>query len=322
MAKMKKKKGYQDSNKLKIAVAILAGVIILGAIIFFVARASLDGQQSLVTIGMYDEDRVKIGETASLSIVDDTPGVTYIDFTVMLENIGETPLSCKITSATPSALQSALDINQVKTLVGDGMVAWTSDLIPVAQFEDDSETTFTATILCSYNDGSEMVDLPSKVGSIDVLIQAETGNPDFIVTIGIGGVEEEFCGDETCQSSENPTTCPQDCAISAYVSYRTSDVSYPSGGAVAYSNSCGGELVAYGDKGTASWKCGDAGTTEMISEQAPGNVKLCTRSGYINRLYVTKIGATNSRYYEIGDPDASDVSTDPVSYDSAKEIPC
>lgn len=322
----------KKKQKNKTIWVILVVVALFGVLLAYGVFKS-KGTESMIQANFYDSDGNLIDQSNTLSIVENVPGVDKIDLTITLTNIGDEPLSCDIISASPTAFNSALT-KTTKTLPKDGKVAWTSSLIDVAQFESQTEsTTFSAVVRCSYNTGTGNVNLDDKIGSLSLFIRPEIGTTDFEVSIDLGGTGTEYCGDGTCQTDEDANTCPNDCAISTSVNFRASDISYPSGSAVAYSESCGSDLIAYGYVSS-----GSSSSTGIISCQSyldtvimevPCSLSdtcyLGIKSSSPTRRYICwseSSSLVKYKYYLESDSDASKVDTSPISFDSAKELPC
>lgn len=294
-----------------------------------------------IAVRYYDKDGNLIKAPGTYSIVNNIPGVSFIDVTITLTNIGTKPLTCDLASLGPTALDSALTKTQKIATVG-GKAAWTSSLISVAQFENPSTpTTFSGTARCSYNNGVQVITLPDKTGNLLVNIVPDVGGADFTVSINTGGTGTEYCGDGTCQVSESFSTCPQDCAVATYAKFRTSDLSYVSGSAIAFSSTCGSTLTAYGyttsssSSGGAAINCtyNTAGVWTQVMSGLPGTwntgynaPSLWTKNSDPTtvRLCQDKAASTTVYYkqYSSSDADASKVDTSKTAINSAEEIAC
>ena len=100
------------------------------------------------------------------------------------------------------------------------------------------------------------------------------------------------------------------------VQFRTTSSTYGSGGAVALAESCGGALTAYGYKSSSFYSCSPDEIILYTNEGYP----VCKRDSYPDRVYVIK--GDSGAYYEIGDSDASKVSTSTTSSDPSLEVIC
>ena len=174
----------------------------------------------------------------------------------------------------------------------------------------------------SYNTGSEIINLPERIGTLSLLIKSE-GVGDFNVEVSQGGTGSEFCGDDICQFEETPENCPSDCAVANNVKFRTTDISYPSGTAVAYSSTCGNELIAYGKtSGACTDKLCENSDYDLLVPSSSGTVKFWVRDS--ENVCICDPGTTSgySRRYSISDSDAGKVDTTFTGFDSAKEMAC
>lgn len=323
--------------------AIVVIAIIGIALALILIRRPGDMDINFLDVRLYDENGdLIVSDILTQSIVGGVPGVSFIDLTVTAKNIGSQILSCDITALSPSAFNSAV-VKETRSVSVAGKTSWTSALISVAQFEDPvNPTVFSADVTCNFNTGIEIVTLPVESGTIILLIQPEVGGAEFEVTVVTGGAPEDFCGDGICQIDENSVSCPSDCAVSAFASFRTTDLSYVSGSAIAFATSCGSELTAYGyetrlsDSGTCATN-GNFGT--LLLEGLPvsvdfnthsggstGNLQLYTDSTDVNEVWVCEEdndgnGLIRARY-DITDTDASKVDTSAISFDPAKELAC
>jgi hypothetical protein len=292
-----------------------------------------------VSFGLYDSNGHKINPNkGTFSIVGTTPGVTYIDFTITVPNTGAYALSCDLVSLSPTALSNAVTKTTKSILIG-GKTAWSSSKILASQFESTTATTFNVTVRCSYNPGNGTNILPDKSASIPLSIKPDGSGASFEVQIDTGGTPTEFCGDGTCQVTETSSTCPGDCAVANNVRFRTSDLSYLSGSAVAFASTCGSNLTRYGYSGSSGTLTGDCasasktwcGSVTLALSNLPGEYK----TGAANpSLWITSDATTicicddgsDGKYffkkYLTSDSDASKVDNTQTSYDSSKEVSC
>lgn len=343
-----KNKKKQKKEIFTWAIVIFIIVLVL-SLILFGKNGLTKKEDSFLSINLYDQNGNKIGDTIhSLSVVNGASGVYFIDLTVTLVNTGSTSLTCNILSATPTLLNSAISKTEKIIPVG-GKVAWTSSLINTSTLESQTDTNFSVIAKCSYNDGSNMISLPQKMGFLMVAIRPSSVGGGYEIIVSTGGTPTEFCGDGVCQVSETSSNCPGDCAVANNVKFRTTDLTYVSGSALAYGTSCGSSLTGYGYStkysglynnacsGIVTSRVSGCGTaTQLLS--LPGGwvtgsdgVKLFSCSSKAGYLYVCdhkpSDGTANSEYGEVKaylntDSDASKVDTTSTSFDASKEISC
>ena len=328
-------------NKI-IIVSVIAVILLLAGIgTYLLVDKNTSQTRMLVVSGYYNAAGEKISGTKQ-SIVGGVTGVSYIDLTATLTNTGDIPLTCNIVSASPTAADTAF-VKTQKSLPVSGKAAWTSDKISVAPFESETTpTTFTIVARCSYVSGSQTITLPDKSATLSISIKSE-GTAGFVIGIDDGGeaASTEYCGDSICQITETTSSCPNDCAVSSYVKFRTSDLSYVSGSAIAYTQSCGNALTAYGYSSapvvsTPTNCAGLSATTTLLAHSLPGSTGKSTGSGNItlwatsssDTVYLCEDPASGTstsffvKIYKSTDSDASKVDTSLTSFDSAKEVSC
>jgi hypothetical protein len=298
--------------------AALVLVLLVGAVLFMIyVYPTLTKQttetNSIMSYTLYDSNGNVIPKS-TYAIVGGTSGVSSFTIQIKATNTGSIPLNISLTTLTPTAFNSAVT-KTVKVVQPGQQGIWTSSQISASQFTSGTQpTVFTAALTGAYPGGSTTAN-----GQLSLVIQPDaTGS--FTVSLsttatGTGAT----CGDGTCTSpTETAENCPNDCAISGTkVKFRTTDATYPSGSAIAYSATCGGALTAYGDGGSSSGSCTTSGYTIVGTTKEGYNI--CTRSGYPTRLYVQ---AAVFRIYETGDADASKVSTSINPIDTTKEVTC
>lgn len=180
---------------------------------------------------------------------------------------------------------------------------------------------------------------------------SDEASGDFSVQVVLGGAGTEYCGDGTCQADETAETCPEDCAVVTYVKFRTSDLSYPSGSAIAYTESCGSTLTGgFGRSTTASCTASSvdytsacpavSGFTNVFGPFSKGgyiwgtgNLCLYKKDGDSITIRLYQQAATGAGpcsitgrggYYEFKttDGDAGNVDTSAESFDESKELIC
>lgn len=303
----------------------------------------------MVSIRLYKDGKLVKTNSGTFSIVGTTPGITELDYTVSLRNTGSQVLSCDIVSLSPSALDSAMTKTTKQIAVG-AKVAWTSNLVSVAQFENPTTpTTFAVVAKCSYNPGTGLITLGNKSASTNVIIKPDSTGASFEVDITAGSTPTEFCGDNTCNNGETSTTCPSDCIAINSVKFRTTDVQYATGSAIALTTTCGTVLTAYGysdykstsSSGTSTpcasfmpagstW-CGGTGTTNTLVQsnliggwmsggEAPSLWK--SSNGILCICDSTDANSFQQKKYITTDSDASKVDTSKSLIDSTKEVSC
>jgi hypothetical protein len=282
-----------------------------------------------------------------LSIVQGTPGVSGMYLTVTATNTGTVPLSCSLITVTPTAFDTAM--NKAMKYVpstSPKKASWTSSLISVAQFEPLSQpVVFSVTARCSYMQGSNTVYLTDKTGSVSLNIQPDATGAGFEVSMDTGGLGTEWCGDGICQSNEDATSCAPDCTVTANAKFRTLDVGYASGGAIAYnSGTCGLALTSYGyfsSSGLLTGVCSTAsktycGTSPVLTlSNLPGGWK--SGGASVSLWKPTETGTMclcdddGTKYvlqkYTTADSDASKMTLangelSGISFDSLREVSC
>lgn len=317
------------------AISILS-VLGLAAMIVVPMLKEGGGSPSMLTFRLYDSNG-KIIKSSGMpqSLVDSVPGVSSIDLTVNVVNTGTEALSCSLTTVTPSAFNSAIT-KDAKAVAVSGKASWTSSMISVAQFEGTTPTAFSVSVLCTYNNGVQVINLAEKVASLNILVESEgTSSPSFEVSLLKGGTGTEYCGDGTCSSGESAATCPADCAVANNVKFRTSDLSYVSGSALAFTTSCGSQLIPYGYSGSTGMLSGTCSVvmpskgTALLSGlpggwRGGGESPSLWQSADSNIVFLCDDDGSKYIYlkYDKTDSDKSKVDTTPTSFDTAKEVPC
>jgi len=305
----------------------ILGVVIVGLVIWQVG--SFRDEDGFMKVRMYDAEGNIIGTASSLSVVQGFPGVSFIDFTITAINTGEIPLTCSIVSSTPTAFDLALDkSSKIVPSASPSKASWTSGLVSVEQFEGITQPVrFEVTMRCNYRQGVNTINLDDKVGYIDLTITADTINAGFDVDVETGGTGTEFCGDAICQIDEDAISCPADCAVANFVMFRTTDLSYTTGSAIAYSESCGAILDrAFGtiSGGAASVTNCDTYFDTVIFESIPctasDGCKLGIRDGEL-RVCMDMGSSINFRRYG-PEGDSSGIDTTQVAFDNDKEVAC
>lgn len=332
-----------------IAIGVIGGLLVVANWGTIQEAIGQGGQEAGISVTFYDEDGNPINSRPLSTVTAPgylpVPGVSYISLTTTVLNTGDLPLSCEIISATPTTFDSAL-VKSAKVVPATGVkkASWTSNAFDITQFEaSPTPDTFTVTVRCSYNVGTEVVYIsPDQSYSIDLTIEPD-GTGSYTVEIeSPGGLGSEYCGNGVCESSigETETTCPADCAVISDVNFRASDLSYVSGSAIAYSATCGTTLTQYGhtaNTGLLSGTCSAnmptetwCGTTPVELQGIPGDFIV---GGATATLWQPTESGTlcvcdddGSTYkvvkYSTGDSDASKASSSAQSFDSSKEVLC
>lgn len=336
----------KKTKKLWIISGIIAGLIVIALALYFI-YPKLTGGDQFIKITLVDAD----GNTETLSTIDShgeplsiiqgRPGKVGMYLTITATNTGAVPLTCSIVSATPTAFDTAIDkASKYIPSTAPKKASWTSSLISLSQFEGlPQPVNFQVTMRCSYMQGTNIIYVPDKIGNVPLTILPDIAGADFTVGIDTGGLDTEYCGDSICQASESSTSCPVDCTVFVNVKFRTSDISYASGSAIAFTTTCGSNLTQLGYSSSG----GTSATTRMCSGQ------MSTQEGYTLLLSNLPGGwntgynapslwqkgtsykvcqdtnGTASVYYKIysaSDPDASKVDSSPITIDLAREVIC
>ncbi len=308
------------------------------------SNTGTDPNTDFISVRLYDKEARLIENPGTFSIVQGISGVYFVDITITAENTGAKPLSCIIASLSPTPFDEAIPIKDARPAPINGKVAWTSDLIPVTQFEAFVQPVeFSASVRCSYSSGEQIITLGDKTGQLPLnIIEDLPGS--FDVSVETGGLGNEYCGDGTCQFDEDTQSCPDDCALTNYVNFRTTDLSYVSGSAIGYvdGDQCSEVLLAAGyvtsgsvsSSGTASceikmpnlgyqlqlsglpggWKSGYSAPSLWKDASDPTRFRICQdKAGSSSMYYKT---------YDTDDSDAGDIDTNPLSFNIAKEVAC
>lgn len=331
--KEKKKKKY-----LIIGFVFLIILLLIGSVYYFGFYKPRVGTQSMMGYRLYDVNGDLIDSTLQ-SVVGGTPGVYFIDITVTLTNGGSQDLTCDLMSLSPTLFDSSLTKSSKNLIIG-GKTAWTSSLMNATKLQNATgPVIFRATARCSYGSGVSTITLPDKTGTLSLNILPDgTSEATFEIGLSSGGAGTEYCGDSICQASETSITCPADCAVTTNVNFRTTDLTYVSGTAVGYSNTCGTTLTKYGyssESGTLTGTCATGsftwcGSSSSIILSIPGGwlgssgAKLIQPSGSVTTLCVCDDDGSNYklRKYLTSDSDASKVDSSYLLIDSAKELTC
>jgi hypothetical protein len=282
----------------------------------------------------------------------------------MINNSGARDLSCTLTSVTPQtpfdcatgcSVSGGASISKTTIAIKNGTKqAWTSNRIPTSSMETLSQPiTLIAEVSCVYYENGVASTAIIRTGQISFRVLATSGTANFTVTVNTAGVPTEYCGDlglpgGGCQSPmENTLNCIRDCVIVPNTAFRTDDLTYTSGSAIAWNGgTCGSALTAYGYTGMSCSTLTDAtcptipGLVQKITSGIKGVPSWSTTTGCLyqnqsasNKMVVAfKQASTpgpcvsNGQWglvlYDSADPDAAGVSTQIASWDSAKETTC
>ncbi|MFC1715658.1 hypothetical protein ACFL6S_18470 [Candidatus Poribacteria bacterium] len=189
----------KKSKKMYTGIAgVIAAVLVVGAL---TVGAGLFGNDQMMSARLY-RNGMYLGTLAS--VIGEYENVTHIDFPVRIRNTGSIPLSCQITSASPSALSYSSSPKGVNT---GQTVEWMSNQVPSAPY-DDTVQTFSVNTRCDYTYGGQANSMP-KSASVTLKIDLD---PDagYIVNMSSsvggsnGGIDPdpgEDPGDPGCRVS-------------------------------------------------------------------------------------------------------------------------
>lgn len=258
-----------------------------------------------------------------LTIVNGGSGIQYLNFSTKITNTGDLPLTCSIINAQPSILFNSFD-HSLELVPISSSYTWNSGLIEMSQFEElPQPVRFSATIRCSYKKGINTVTLEDQTDfkNVEILTQ---------------------CGDGICQEFEDLNNCLIDCG---HVNYRTSDLSYTTHSAIAFTSSCGASLTTYGMSSNTCWPttsstCPIVSGYSLVISSIPEGVNwaddpgcLYTKDGDPSQIAVsfkTKrsggpcsvVNRWGAYIFDSDDSDSSNVAISNIPIDSSKEIIC
>lgn len=347
--------------------SLLAFAVII--VLYSVGIFEKDTQEG-VSILLYDKEGNEIQPRRPLAIVGGTPGVAYIRLQTTTLNTGVETLSCQIDSLTTSGG------NGDTTIFADGMTqcsgfpctddvrviptsttsSWTTDLINADTIAHASSYTFRADVECFSDIGQGPQSVGTDFDTLTIAINSD-GTPQgtYTVEVLLTGEDLSYCGDGCCDDGtgivgtctspfsdldEDEFNCPADCYVGGdYVDFRTSDLSYLSGG-VAYTSSCGSSLTQYGytsvgsDSG-ASGSCPTISGETLLLSGLPGQMGYSGTTGVIclyevnadtTRVNVRQYRTTLSKWltakYDSDDSDKTDVESQAEEVDPAREVSC
>lgn len=309
-------------KKLKIVVIVVIIMIVITLLLLNKTNTTSVKEQ-FISYQLFDKDHNPL--TNTLSIVGDTSGVYYIKFLITIVNTGKTPITCNIFSLSPSAFNNGFNkIAQFVPSSGSRKASWLSDFIETSAFESETQaTTFSVTAECYYTQNGETVYLPKKTGQLTLSILPEHDYASFVVSV-IRSIDMTFCGDNVCSvPGENTQNCPEDCAIGNSIRFRTVDLTYDVGNAIAYSNTCGGQLTAYGKTDTACTNhfC-DGSDYTLIVPTVNGFTKLWFNNPDVCICDFGQTSHTYPKKYTTSDGDAIKVDRTGTLKDYSREVLC
>ena len=305
-------------NKLGKANAAVIILVVVIAALFVLLFPTGTQNKDFMEIKLYNAEGVEILNTESFAVVNNVPGVAFVSVTINALNTGNTDLSLSLLSLTPSPFNAGVTDRAVKTAAPGQSASWSSGLIDVNQLGTGS-IPFTVSVRGNYIVAGQ-TRTKDATGTLTLNIQPDAAG-DFTVTITQGsGDSGPVCGNSVCETGETTTSCASDCTVSTLkVMFRTTDVTYASGSAIAVANTCGAPLIAYGYSGTSSLACPGSLSMTVIGTGVNG-VQYCTRTGETTRIYISS--GTSTKFYETTDPDATKVSTSLSSVNSGLEVSC
>ena len=296
--------------------------------------------KDFLELQFYDKDGNKIFDTSTFATItyagQEYNNVASIGFAINVENTGNTPISIAYDGVSPTQFNIALPQNTV-TLDNTGdEYTWQSELMDTNQFVPSSQT-FQVNLRGTYTSQGTQQTL-DREASVVLEFAEDPVTGDFTVTVGTTAGDDSpsmYCGDGTCDSGEDYTTCPSDCTAPTYVILRTSDLDYASGTWIMY-NSIG---YGYEFKLSTSSECNNYGSFQQpaLLNNLPddgtfntrggtGNVQLFQDAGDTDEVWICETdndgdGAITTRL-DKGDADAlnAELSTAPVVGYEGKEV--
>lgn len=352
MAKRNKKKSSTN-----IILGIFSILILLGCVYVYFFVLNEPSVDTMKVSGYYDADGNPISSSGvKQAVLGGVEGVTYITIDINALNKDTVSLDFEILNATPEALSNVLTLSSKKSAGPNEKVTWTSGLIDITPYVGKTQV-FTVTLQASSPIRTSLSKSASlsiavsadPVAGFDISLEDNVGTGDFVP------VPSEYCGDGTCQTGETSDTCPDDCDAtttpsSGNVIFRTTDLTYAIGSAIAYSSSCGNVLTSYGYAssystyygncqatiasryatcGTATkvmdipgtWLAGSAGT-ELWSCSGTSNLVVCDTTCVSSVSCVANVDKSAIKTYSLSDTDATKVATISTSLELIKEVTC
>ncbi len=163
----------------------------------------------------YDQDKneVPCSPSEGLSVIDGTENIHYVKYNVNIKNIGNGLFDlCYISDSSPPELSVSLPTDSV-SILPQLTHKWEGNMFGVAPLELLSQPVrMLVEVTCEYNYGGEPNSVV-KSAFKDVTIESD---PQFDFTVEIegeggSGGDSDVCGDGICGSTEDETTCPEDC---------------------------------------------------------------------------------------------------------------
>lgn len=345
-------------------VSIIAFLLIVGGAFFAYNHFKSDDKKvdiknsGIQIEGLYGADGKPIN-TGAQATVGGVSGVAFITLKVIAVNKDTVPLNFKILGAQPSAFEAKLSTSPVTADAGS-TASWISDLIDIRGLEG-TDQVFTVTVEGSSDKRQTAsktyeVTIPiseDPASNFDIEITDTAGNDPYFGEPPECSLDEHCTGDyEICLNGEcirDPeapecsltSECPSgqvcesgDCVTPEppapspdKVKFRTTDLGYISGTAVAYSATCGSPLTAYGRTSgacTEYWCDSSTGYIEVPASGA-GIVKsrMWIKGADLCICQTDKINVhTVASRYATSDTDASKVSTSLDPQNPANEITC
>lgn len=304
-------KGLKTFLIIILVVVIMAGLG-YGAFVLF---NKLNAGQTLSIVGYFDANGKEL-TSDSQSVVGGVAGVKFVKFQVTARNKDEVDLTFKIVDASPSTLFNALPIGEEVITVVDETVAWSSGLVDIEEYEGTTQE-FTVVIEAT----SPFREPTRKTSSIGVAVSQDPQSEFDVV------IDSEVNNDPDFPDGGDGDDIPP---TEGTVSFRTTDLSYSSGSAIAFSESCGGELISYGYESTVTngRSCATRTDFELPGVMpVPGeesNTWLFRDKFDMNEVFICwdRTSGSEAKRYDRTDSDATKVSNSLSSIDSTEEIFC
>lgn len=304
---------------------VLVSLLAVGGTGYFVYKITQE-KPLLGISGYFDENGDPIGGDTQ-AVVGDVEGVKFLTFKVNAKNKDYVPITFKIIDAYPQKLLDVLPSTEITVNEGE-YASWNSGLVDITEYEGTTQE-FSVTVLAD----SPIRQPDNKTAIIEVLI-----NEDPVSAFDVEIVSETN-NDADFEPEPDPEV-PEETV--GNVIFRTTDLSYR-GGAIAYSDSCGSELKAFGYSskpviGTPQTCESLSSTGDLIMENLIGSTGKSSGSGNImlwsdrsdpTEVYICEDLASGNPStsifyvkYKMSDSDASSVDISSVSVDSSMEVTC